>query len=267
MLSMPRARRRRRRRPSSWIRFAACLTLACLAAGAALLVARPAPLVARTPFASALEAVLPGWLGAADLLTVFVASWLASIVAWLLAARWVRRRIAIARRLAVLQALTPSQFEAWTGERFRERGFQVQHVGAQGDHGVDLFVQRGAERAVVQCKKYLDWSVGEPTLRDLFGAMHAAGANRAYLVTTGSFTRPARAWARGKPLSLWDGDTVAGLVGEHASTLGETIGADPSAPCEDCGSPMLVRRSRESGEPFLGCSAYPDCRHTRALLG
>lgn len=266
MPSVSRGRGRRRGRSSFWVRFAACLTLVSLAAGAALLIDQRSPLVARSPLSSALEGFFPGWLGAAELLTLFVATWLASIVAWLLAARWVRRRMAIARRLAVLQTLTPFQFEAWTGERFQERGFQVRHVGGQGDHGVDLFVERGSERAVVQCKKYLDWTVGEPTLRDLYGAMHAAGSNHAYVVTTGYFTRPARAWARGKPLSLWDGDTVAELAPSQVSFSGQPPETDPSPDCPACGSPMLVRHSRETGEPFLGCMNFPECRQTRPVV-
>jgi len=31
-----------------------------------------------------------------------------------------------------------------------------------------------------------------------------------------------------------------------------------SPPCPECGKAMVVRLSR--GEPFLGCSAYPECR-------
>ena len=34
-------------------------------------------------------------------------------------------------------------------------------------------------------------------------------------------------------------------------------------PCTECGKPMVVRLSR--GEPFLGCSGYPECRTTISL--
>ena len=33
--------------------------------------------------------------------------------------------------------------------------------------------------------------------------------------------------------------------------------------CEKCGNPMLLRDSKRG--PFLGCSTFPTCRHTRAL--
>ena len=35
--------------------------------------------------------------------------------------------------------------------------------------------------------------------------------------------------------------------------------------CPRCGSPMVVRRNRSSGQQFLGCSLYPACYGTREL--
>jgi len=33
----------------------------------------------------------------------------------------------------------------------------------------------------------------------------------------------------------------------------------PAPGCPDCDAPMKVRRRRSDGEPFWGCSEYPDC--------
>ncbi len=38
-----------------------------------------------------------------------------------------------------------------------------------------------------------------------------------------------------------------------------------SQPCPRCGSRMVVRRNRQTGEGFLGCTRYPECRGTRRL--
>ena len=35
--------------------------------------------------------------------------------------------------------------------------------------------------------------------------------------------------------------------------------------CPACGQRMVVRTNTVTGEDFLGCSAYPDCRHTQPL--
>src|SRR5688572_18539020 len=37
--------------------------------------------------------------------------------------------------------------------------------------------------------------------------------------------------------------------------------------CPRCGAVMVERRNRSSGEFFLGCSRYPDCRGTRPQPG
>lgn len=42
-------------------------------------------------------------------------------------------------------------------------------------------------------------------------------------------------------------------------------GTEPT--CPRCGSPMVARRKRSSGEPFLGCSRFPECRGTRPSTG
>ncbi len=36
--------------------------------------------------------------------------------------------------------------------------------------------------------------------------------------------------------------------------------------CPRCGSRMLARTNRATGDPFLGCSRFPDCRGTRPIV-
>ncbi|HPB29824.1 MAG TPA: four helix bundle suffix domain-containing protein [Candidatus Sumerlaeota bacterium] len=46
-------------------------------------------------------------------------------------------------------------------------------------------------------------------------------------------------------------------------------GPDPPA-CPECGKPMrqrMAQRGPHAGQPFWGCSGYPDCKGTRPLLG
>jgi hypothetical protein len=97
----------------------------------------------------------------------------------------------------LLVGLAPDAFEAWVGERFRELGYDVQVTSFQGDHGVDLLLTRpGGEKIVVQCKHHPRSTIGEPVLRDLFGAMHHLGAHAGFLVTTGQISKAAREWLR-----------------------------------------------------------------------
>ena len=35
--------------------------------------------------------------------------------------------------------------------------------------------------------------------------------------------------------------------------------------CPRCGQRMVQRTNRDTDEPFLGCSAWPDCAHSQDL--
>lgn len=38
----------------------------------------------------------------------------------------------------------------------------------------------------------------------------------------------------------------------------------PGDECSDCGRPMRLRTRKSDGKQFLGCSGFPDCKHTEA---
>ena len=45
-------------------------------------------------------------------------------------------------------------------------------------------------------------------------------------------------------------------------------GSDGKPACPNCGRPMVLRTARKSqkaGQPFWGCSGYPDCKGTRLV--
>ena len=35
--------------------------------------------------------------------------------------------------------------------------------------------------------------------------------------------------------------------------------------CPDCGGHLIIREVRATGNQFLGCENYPECRYTRAI--
>lgn len=107
-----------------------------------------------------------------------------------------------------LLELTPIEFEQYVGKLFKQEGYQVRETAATGDNGVDLFIEDDETFGIVQCKRY-NGTVGEPILRDLYGSMFAVGANVAYLVTTGTFSRQAFKFAEDKPIELIDGEELA----------------------------------------------------------
>jgi len=102
--------------------------------------------------------------------------------------------------------VSPTQFEKMVVELYNLHGYKAEQTGAIGDHGVDVIVHSPkGEKWIVQCKRWRG-SVGEPVVRDFFGTLHHEKADRGVLVTTGTFTRQAQDWAKGKPLMLIDGE-------------------------------------------------------------
>ena len=230
-----------------------------------------------------------------SLLWVVVALSAATPLAWWWAIHAVRIQNAAGKTPEEVKSLAPDVFEEWVAARFRDLGYAVKLTGAHGDHGIDLIAEKPGETAVVQCKNYKAWSVGEPVLSQLLGSMHKFGADRAYLVTTGRLTRAAEAFAVGEPIEVWDGAYVTRLSMQMASAERQAGMERPALPasvsgktaeltvvgnaasgnqaetavkgavvrCPKCGSQLVKRQNRRTGESFLGCSKYPACRYTQ----
>jgi restriction system protein len=210
------------------------------------------------------------------------------LLLWLAAEfeKWRKRRLLDSQSgLNSIRDLSWQEFEHLVGEAYRRQGYVVQETGSTGgDGGIDLSLAKGGERVLVQCKQWRTRRVGVKPVRELYGVMTAESAARGVLVTWGSFTREARAFAEGKPLALMEGPELWDLVrsvratpkaqrppGTAPTEASPTSAADGPKPstapiCPVCGSPMVLRmarRGRNAGSQFWGCSRYPKCRGTR----
>jgi restriction system protein len=117
--------------------------------------------------------------------------------------------------LEIVKRIPPKSFESLCQRLLRESGFiQVEITGRSGDGGID---GRGVLRVggilsfhvIFQCKRYKD-TVSAGVVRDFRGAM-VGRADKGLLITTGTFTRDARAEAQrdgAPPLDLIDGEEL-----------------------------------------------------------
>jgi restriction system protein len=117
--------------------------------------------------------------------------------------------------LNTIKSISPGAFESICQRLLRESGFiQVEVVGRSGDGGID---GRGVAKlggilsfhVKFQCKRYKD-TVGASTVRDFRGAM-VGRADKGLIISTGTFTREARAEAQrdgAPPLDLIDGEEL-----------------------------------------------------------
>lgn len=117
--------------------------------------------------------------------------------------------------LATLYDLPSDAFERLCQRLLRESGFvQVKVTGKSGDGGIDGvgIVQLGGLLSfpiLFQCKRYRG-SVGASAIRDFRGAM-IGRADRSLVITTGTFSREAKAEATrdgAPPIDLLDGEQL-----------------------------------------------------------
>ena len=113
-------------------------------------------------------------------------------------------------------------FEHLCGELFErafaESGAQVKVTQASRDQGVDAVIfdpdpLRGG-KIIVQAKRYKN-TVDVSAVRDLYGAVLNEGAIKGILVTTSHFGPDAYAFSRDKPLTLFNGRELLGLLDKH----------------------------------------------------
>lgn len=123
--------------------------------------------------------------------------------------------------LETIRRVSPDAFERLCQRVLRESGFiHVEVTGRVGDGGID---GKGVVRVggllsfhvIFQCKRY-QGSVSSSAVRDFRGAM-VGRADKGLFITTGTFTKDARAEAQrdgAPPIDLIDGETLVAKLKE-----------------------------------------------------
>jgi restriction system protein len=178
-----------------------------------------------------------------------------------------------------LNSMSWQEFELLVGEGFRQQGYQVtENVGGGADGGVDLVLRKGGDKFLVQCKQWKAFTVGVTVVRELYGVMAADGAAGGFVVTSGRFTPEAKAFAKGRNVTLMEGPDLLTLIkraqaGRTSKPASVESAEAPTASmvlnlpsCPLCAKAMVKRvakRGSASGGSFWGCSGFPACRGTR----
>lgn len=128
------------------------------------------------------------------------------------------------RQLSTLQGLlelTPAEFEQEVAGLLHRMGFSsVTAVGGAGDLQADIVaLDPDGLATVVQCKRYAPGrTVGSPVIQSFIGMARVHhNCDRAMVVTTGSFTVPARLLAEEHDIELIDGDGLVEMFSPRAA--------------------------------------------------
>jgi restriction system protein len=180
------------------------------------------------------------------------------------------------------ESLSWSEFEQLVAELFRRQGYAVtENLIGGPDGGVDLVLRKGSDHTLVQCKHWRTQRVGASVVRELKGVMAARGISGGFVVSSGTFTDQARAFAAEARIGLVDGPqlmsmrhqfsrSASGQAARSGTIAGFTVGGEgnTSPACPKCGTPMVRRRARRgsnAGGEFWGCKQYPGCRGTLSV--
>ncbi|CCH31362.1 restriction endonuclease [Actinosynnema sp. NPDC047251] len=145
-----------------------------------------------------------------------------------------RRRVQAERdrHIASTDGMSGPEFEQWTARLLSRSGCTDVHVvGRSGDAGADVVARCPlGRRIVVQCKRYNPEisKVRSPDVQRFAGTARALhGAHHALMITTTSYTRPARDVAQATGITLVDRTLLARWA--HSGTAPRATGL-PSPP-------------------------------------
>jgi restriction system protein len=123
------------------------------------------------------------------------------------------KRLAETEEIEHLQQLTWQQFEQLVADAYRARGYKVEERGGTADGGIDLLMRSPTgERVAVQCKRWKEWQVGAPRIREFAGAMAQERVEQGVFITSGKYTKPAKEAASKTNVQLVDGNSLLEIV-------------------------------------------------------
>ncbi|MFG3201435.1 restriction endonuclease [Streptomyces sp. NPDC048192] len=163
-----------------------------------------------------------------------------------------------------LYEMDPIAFENLVADLFRAMGMQAVTTQRSNDGGVDVDALDPAPirggKIVVQVKRYRH-TVPPTAVRDLYGTVQDAGANKGVLVTTSGFGPGSHTFASGKPLELISGPELVDLLHRHGlgGRLGDRAGRGGTGPAPSAPEPRLPDDHNVLGMAWAGGVALDVC--------
>jgi len=178
-----------------------------------------------------------------------------------------RRRFDRQTSILSIRSLSWQDFERFVLEAFRRQGYEARTTGGGADGGVDLILEKDGNTTLVQCKQWRTARVGVKPVRELAGVVAAESADQGIFVSSGTFTAQAIEFARRAHVRLVGGAELESLIRPiQASSIQDASLLEGSPMCPRCGDVLVTRtakRGAHTGETFLGCNAFPQCRYIR----
>ena len=115
--------------------------------------------------------------------------------------------------LEKLKRLPWDDFERLCMELFAKQGWSTTGNSKKGaDGGVDIWMKKRKTKSIVQCKRYNKTRVTVKVVREMYGLMYEYKVDKAYIVTTSTFTRDCYKFVKNKNIELINGDNLVLLI-------------------------------------------------------
>jgi len=118
-------------------------------------------------------------------------------------------------KIKSIQELSWPQFRELTAEAYRRSGYLILDSGPYvDDPSIDLVMRKSANLYFVQARYWCNRKIGLREVKKLFSLMQEKHASGVFLLTTGIFTREARSYAVGRPITLVNGIQLVELLAD-----------------------------------------------------
>ncbi len=108
---------------------------------------------------------------------------------------------------------TPYDFEAFIGELYKKRGYDVEGTNYSGDFGADVIVLKGDVKTVIQVKRYHENNtVGVKDINQVLGAKSYYNADKATVITTSDFSKPGIELSKRTNVELINWDALVDMI-------------------------------------------------------
>ncbi|MBE9233878.1 restriction endonuclease [Cuspidothrix issatschenkoi LEGE 03284] len=103
------------------------------------------------------------------------------------------------------------EFEKFLELIFKKTGYEVTLTKSTQDYGVDLILNKGGVKTVVQAKRSKN-PVSVKAVQEVTSAVRHYKANKAIVITNNRFTENARILANSNDVELWDRKKLIDLI-------------------------------------------------------
>ena len=159
-------------------------------------------------------------------------------------------------------------FETYLSVLFKELGYKALVTNSSHDFGADLVLKKGNHKIVVQAKRYgYKKNVSIGAVQEVFAAQRYHNADESWIVTNSFFTKSAIKLAEPCNVVLKNRYELASWILDIQTKIKPydiKVQNVSNRKCPNCKSKLKIRNSN-SGNQFVGCSNYPNCKYTESI--